>query len=235
MKEEFPYYNPDESVEKKIERLFGPNADPNDPRVKAFREDAEHLRDSWKTGWRPETKPTREQIEAFVITPEKWEGGLKFASAHIGPLITAAAFNRDNAISYREFKVGCAVVGIRPQMPNEEYVVWQGYNFKPQPGYQEGKDERCAERNVLDAAQSELKVICALATFSKESSTGDPTKAHDVLHPCKDCRAMFRQLLQIGFLREDTLIVNANDSGKQIIFKEMTLKELLELYKDDVL
>ena len=173
----------------------------------------------------------RKKINNLEITQEKWQEALFFASEHINDLIMAAKINRDNAFSYREFKVGCAVAGIGS---DGEYVVYQGYNFKPQPGHVEGGEKRCAERNVLDEAQSDTKAVFAIVTVSKEIDTGDPTKAHDALHPCRDCRTMFRELLKSGFLKEDTIILNANDSGEKIITEKRTLKELLDLYSDDI-
>ncbi|MFA6301160.1 MAG: cytidine deaminase [Candidatus Paceibacterota bacterium] len=193
-------------------------------------DDAEAMK---KAGWKPERRPTREEIKRFVITPEKWQEAMNFYHQRKNELIGAAALNRDNAFSYRGFKVGCAVAGMGPKAKDEEYIVWQAGNFKLQPGHVEGKEKRCAERNALDSAQTELKTVFAIATVSKESSTSDPTKAHDVLHPCKDCRQMFRELLKKGFLKDDTIILSANDAQEKIITEETTLKKLLELYNDD--
>src|ERR1035437_8005486 len=94
----------------------------------------------------------RKKINNLEITQGKWQEALFFASEHINDLIMAAKINRDNAFSYREFKVGCAVAGIGS---DGEYVVYQGYNFKPQPGPVGGGEKKCAERNVLDEAQSD--------------------------------------------------------------------------------
>jgi hypothetical protein len=44
---------------------------------------------------------------------------------------------------------------------------------------------------------------------------------------------MLRDLLAEGFLRSDSIICNANDSG-EIRIEERTLKELLALYEDDL-
>jgi hypothetical protein len=83
-------------------------------------------------------------------------------------------------------------------------------------------------------AQENAKVVVAILTISKEKNTGDPTKAVDALHPCKECRDMYRKMIKNGFLKEDTIICSANDSNGEIVTEERTLKELLDLYNDDV-
>ena len=96
-----------------------------------------------------------------------------------------------------------------------------------------GENKLCAERNTLSGARGQAKVIVALVTVSKETDTGDPTKAQGVLPPCKDCRDMFRKYLAEGFMREETIICNVNDAKKELKIEERTLKELLDLYSDD--
>ena len=219
------------SRDEKIKWMVG-----DKPTAEDIRLAEKHIDDTeafFKGGGKLEMRPTRQEIDGFVITPEKWKEALSFYHEHKNELVQAAIFNRKNAVSYRGFKVGCAVAGIGPRMRDGEYGVWQGYNFKPQPGFVEGENKRCAERNVLDGAQTDLKAVFAITTVSKESSTGDPTHGCDVLHPCKDCRVMFKDLIKKGFLREDTIVLSANDSKKEIVTEEKTLKELLDLYQDD--
>jgi cytidine deaminase len=188
-----------------------------------------------------EQRPTRAEIESFEITPERWQVALAYYKEHRDDLIKAAAFSRRHGFSHRTppFKVGAAALAIEPGLEEGEYIVYQAYNFKPFPGEVKGNDKRCAERNALDFARSSAKVVAALVTVSNEVSTGDPTKAHDALHPCQECRGMLRKLLTEGLLREDTVVCNANDSeikdGKGLKIEERTLKELLDLYHDDVL
>lgn len=219
--------------DEKIKQMVGEN--PTDENIRLAEKHIDDTEAFFKAGGKLEMRPSRQELDDFIVTPEQWKEALRFYHEHKNDLIQAAIFNRRNAVSHRPkpFKVGCAASGIGPGMKNGEYVVWQGYNFKPHTGHVKGEDKRCAERNVLEGAQSDVKTVFAIATVSKETSTGDPTKGHDVLHPCKDCRMMYRDLLKQGFLREDTMILNANDSREEIITEERTLKELLDLYKDD--
>ncbi|MBI5220498.1 MAG: hypothetical protein HY978_01515 [Candidatus Liptonbacteria bacterium] len=182
-----------------------------------------------------EMAPSGKELAEFVVAPEQWQDALRYYHEHRSELIQAAAWSRRNAVSHRDppFKVGCAAMGIEPDQAEGEYGVYQAYNFKPAPGETRDEDKRCAERNVLDAARRWAKVIVAIATISREISTGDPTKARRALHPCQDCRNVLRALLQEGFIRADTIICNANDGGPEVLSEERTLQELLELYQDD--
>jgi cytidine deaminase len=221
------------SREERIQQMVGEN--PTEEAVRAANQHLDEAEAMIKAGWNPKGRPTQEEIDNFVITPEQWQEALRFYHERKNDLITAAAFNRENAYSWRNFKVGCAVAGMGPRTPDGEYVVWQGYNVKPAPGPTEGEDKRCAERNELDAAQTELKAVFAITTVSKEADTGgEEMKSHGVLHPCKECRLMFRDLLKKGFLKDDTMLLSVNDADpKNLKAQEMTMKELLELYKDD--
>jgi len=184
-----------------------------------------------------EMPPTRAEAEMFEVTPAMWSDAVEFYRDHRNELIAAAAQARDKAVSYREvpFKVGAAVLAIEAGQEAGDYVVYQAANFKPEPKPVSGREKRCAERNVLDAAQTHATVVAALVTVSTELSTGDATKAHDALHPCRDCRDMLRQLLAEGFVRDDTVVCNANDADKKkTCYEERKLGDLLTLYEDDL-
>ena len=183
---------------------------------------------------RIEMPPKKEEMKSFQVTQEHWASALQYYREHRDDLIKAAVFSRKNAISHRNppFKVGCAVLGIEPDLPGGNYGVYQSYNFKPFNVPVAGDDKRCAERNALNLARRSAKVVAAIVTVSKETSTGDTTKAHDALHPCRECRDLFRALLDEGFLREDTMICNANDGDGELKVEERTLRELLDLYAD---
>ena len=192
-------------------------------------EEDEAIREMFK-----QRRPTPEELDSFVVSPERWNSALEIYRENRLAIIKGAALIRENAVSYRGFKVGCVAVGIEPNTSENEVAVYTGYNVKRQPGEVRGENKHCAERNVLSAARGQAKVIVALVTVSKEVHTDDPTKAiHGVLHPCKDCRDMFREYLTEGFMREDTILCNVNDSEReQLKIEERTPKELLDLYAD---
>jgi len=178
-------------------------------------------------------RPTRGQIENFSISPKMWAKALQYCDEHKEELVRAAAFSQRHAVSHRAFQVGCAAIGLGPNLEEGEYIVRQAYNFTPTPKFRKGSEKRCAERNALEAAQSDCKAVLGIATSSRGVYTGDSTKAHNALHPCRDCRDYYRDLLRRGFLREDTRILSGNNSGEETLIETRTLKELLNLYLDD--
>lgn len=148
---------------------------------------------------------------------------------------------RDNAVSYRNppFKVGCAVMAIKPGLKEGRYEVYSGYNFKPARKKETGSAKKCAERNAVDSALRDgSSLIVAIVIVSKETDAGNGNKVDSVLHSCQECRNMFRELMETGILRGESIMCNVNDAKKPgedtPIIKERTLKQLLELYKDDV-
>ncbi len=154
-------------------------------------------------------------------------------------LITAAAQERDWAFSYRGFHVGASVMTM-PGDGKRDYSIFTGHNFKDKekPSFK-GSQKKCGERAAVGKAiDNDAELIVAMVTVSKESSTGDAHE-HDALHPCADCRAMLRALLDKGILRGDSIMCNVNDSktdkdGKWVE-EERTVDQLLALYEDEVL
>src|SRR3989338_1717449 len=138
----------------------------------------EALRETFKK----DRRPTPEELANFVVTKEHWDAALRLYHRDHQWMIVAAAKSRDRAVSHRGFKVGASAIGIEPNLPPGEPVLYYSSNFKLFPGEVKGKDKRCAERNVLDAAWGQAKVIVALVTVSKEIHTGDLAKSHDVIH-----------------------------------------------------
>lgn len=191
----------------------------------------------------PEARSTPEQMRDYEIPPERWAEALRYYDEHRMELIKAAAFTRNTATSHRDFKVGAAIMTIEPNLPEDEYGVYTSHNLNPYPGFNKKQGEKaCAERTGLKIAKDWSKGVVSITTVSKEISTGDHTKAHDALHPCLECRTMLRDLLKEGFIREDTVVCNVNDSRKEVrmdsttedvAIEERTVKELLELYQND--
>ena len=78
------------------------------------------------------------------------------------------------------------------------------------------------------------KLIVAIVAVSSETSTGEQTKEHGVVHSCRDCRDKIREMIAKGILRGDSIICNVNDSKirEQELAEEMKiavrLKKLCE-------
>ena len=192
--------------------------------------------DAIREMFKKDQRPTPAELENFVVTSEYWNRAVELYREDMGGIrwmMAEAAKSRDKATSYRGFLVGASAMGIEPNFSPDEPVLYHSGNFKYSPGEVRGEDKRCAERNVLDAARGQAKVIVAVVIVSKETNTGDELGPHDVLHPCRDCREMFRKYLAEGFMREDTILCNVNDANPEIKMEERTLKELLALYESD--
>ena len=189
-------------------------------------------------------RPTPEEMKEYIVTPQRWGEALRYSEGHQIELIKAAAFSRNTATSHRDFKVGAAIMTIEPNLPEDEYGVYTSHNLNPYPGFNEGREKACAERMGIEAAKSWAKGVVSITTVSKELTTGDPTKAHDALHPCLECRTMLRSLLEEGLIKEDTIVCNVNDAKEEVgmdstledvAIEKRTIKELLDLYEDDEL
>lgn len=145
--------------------------------------------------------------------------------------------NRNYAVSYRAkpFRVGCAALTLDPDLPDDQPAIHPGANYKPT----KEAVKRCAEKHAIEGAIAyKTKLIIAIAIVSEEETTGDGDKSCGALHPCLECRKMYRELKGKGILRDDSIICSANDSeidveGMPSVIKEMSVKDLLELYKDD--
>ncbi len=155
-------------------------------------------------------------------------------------MIQAAALDRELAISYRNppFKVGAAIMSKEPNQGPGQYSIYSGHNETPTKAFREGVAKRCAEKQALEQALAhQTNMVVAIVSVSKEISTGDSSQAHDALHPCGECRKMIRQMKAEGLLSDESIICNVNDSrlgpDGQWAQEERTVKDLLELYKDE--
>jgi cytidine deaminase len=179
------------------------------------------------------------KIDELMVAPEIWEKALKYFHHRRDYFIEMARHVRNKGVSHRRphpFQVGCVALGIEPDsIKGVKYEPHEMYNFKVQPGPRTGRYKRCAERGALEIARNFSKVIAAIITVSTETNTGDPSKTEGrVLHPCFDCRNMYRGLLRGGFIREDTIICMVNDANDQTVIEETTVGKLLSIYQDDL-
>lgn len=106
--------------------------------------------------------------------------------------------------SYREFKVGCAVLAF--DEPSMRTGIYLGGNFTPY----EGAEWNCAEKRALQRVENYgFSEVLALAVSGPPqvdvSGVEFPT-----LHPCHKCRAM---LEQSSLVQSDTLIATSTPSG----------------------
>ncbi|MBI4262504.1 hypothetical protein HY624_03190 [Candidatus Uhrbacteria bacterium] len=148
---------------------------------------------------------------------------------HKQDLKVTASRIRDEAVSYREFKVGCALLAEAPEGKTVDYTIHFGYNFKPV----KGSEKLCAERNAFESAIGDQSPhIIAIVTVSQETSTGDPNQSHSVLHPCDMCRTMLMDYRERGVISGDTIICCVNDGEGTEAEEECTVDQLLARYND---
>lgn len=152
------------------------------------------------------------------------------------------------AQSYRHFNVGCVVLA-RNESDDPavravgNFLVPVGANIKERPGQQVGEDKLCAERTALNQTIVEGSTpVVGLVIASNELQPDEMSGVcSPTLHPCEECRKMFKQLMEIGMLRPDTQIVSVkykveikNDARhcSQEAIERHTLKQLLELHEN---
>jgi len=135
----------------------------------------------------------------------------KFESARFR-LIQLARHNWENAVSYRSrpFKVGCAVLAWHPL---DGWIEIGAYNYKPIKRVERGDAKKCAERMALRMAEAnESTKIAAIVTVCDQQSVDtDQPLEHGVLHPCDECRALFRELDEKKLIDDNTILYNLHD------------------------
>jgi cytidine deaminase len=118
-----------------------------------------------------------------------------------------AATARDLGISYRGFKVGAVLIGIREQVCADDHpwVITCGANWKPNPE----SEKKCSEDAATEIALSR-RLSHALGYFvSAIPQTDDESRtAQDVLTPCGKCRQQIRAHMsgEDPIIQKDTFI-----------------------------
>ena len=164
------------------------------------------------------------EIPRVRIDPVEFKRALDFLdSTPEAPIVLAAMARDQGAFSYRDFLVGAAVcTEVGPEnayltkFPNDAYQTHYAGNFKGVPGPKRPSIDECAERKaIIKALMENPKFIFAIYTVSKEMGVDSNEIAqHDILHPCAECREMFRKLLKEGIMSPATRMVNVKDNGK---------------------
>ncbi len=162
------------------------------------------------------------EIPKNRIDPVEFKETLDFLDRTPESPILLAAMARDHgAFSWRDFLVGCAVcsvvdTGDAVGSDKDRIRINFDGNSKKAPGPKNPETDKCAERKAIEKAlRQNPKFIAAIFTVSKETGVDSSEIArHDVLHPCAECRELFRRLLQEGIMSPATRMVNVKDNGK---------------------
>jgi cytidine deaminase len=115
------------------------------------------------------------------------------------------------AFSYRNFKVGCAVLAFSRQQQYltgfkvAGYKVFTGFNVKPQAG--DGPNIH-AEEIAIGAARSEgYDTIVAIIVVGETQEDHASGRTMPTLHPCGRCRALLAALPEV---KNTTIILTAH-------------------------
>lgn len=129
------------------------------------------------------------------------------------------------AVSYRGFHVGAAACASAAD--GRQGIFFAG-NYKPY----EGGPRECAEARVASFAEEhKYDRIHAMFLYGPDNFLDvDPFSTSTTLHPCGvTCRPMFRDHLDTGLFRKDTVLVTESYAGKR---EAMDLASLLELHAE---
>lgn len=178
----------------------------------------------------PEIFLTNHDLDRFTqlldkdIKPEGYELGL-VALASINNLIwavRAAAKSSEQAVSWRNYRVGAVAIAYNLEAPAMGIVV--GANFKPDRTT--GLNLHAEQIALAKARQHHLNKVMALAVWGDPNDeNANPTKA-PTLRPCRRCSDMFD--IAPAVLPE-TFILGGNSDWSVCEF--YTVKELSDYYK----
>lgn len=130
----------------------------------------------------------------------------------------------ERATSWRNFRVGCALFAFKTVAYSaaERWRVFTGSNIKIT------KDSRpvCAEQIAIGTArEAGYDRIIGLVIAGKPQPEEENSEQHLTLHPCKECRRVFKNLSEIS---PDTLIITILPEGDT--YEVHTFEELLKIH-----
>lgn len=139
-------------------------------------------------------------------------------------LIERARKVAEMASSYRDFKVGCAILVWRPegQTTLDHYSILTAANVKPRPD----GPKACAEQTVVCYAMSNgwTRVI-AMAVAGEPQADEKSGLTPPTLHPCWLCRTLLKSL---PIVSDDTIVLTAHNHAGTV--EDHTFKEVLEIH-----
>ncbi len=158
--------------------------------------------------------PEEEQLQRFHET-------LSFM------VVRAREAAAERATSWRNFRVGCALFAFKTVAYSaaERWKIFTGSNIKIT------KDSRtiCAEQIALGAArEAGYDRIIGMVIAGNPQPEEDNPKQYPTLHPCKECRRVFKHLPEIS---SDTIILTILPEGET--YEVHSFEELLKVHGED--
>jgi hypothetical protein len=160
------------------------------------------------------------------LTPEVIERGrLEYLRRKLD-LIKGSIDFQGKGESYRGFRVGASVLADDPHL-KDRYESYVTHNWKPIEHRQIGWDKLCAETSGLNIALHDKKeYIPALVTSCNRLDIGDENKSDKVLHPCENCRNIFREMIKQNKMSPETIVLCVNNAkpGQEDLPKDDPLR-----------
>lgn len=141
-------------------------------------------------------------------------------------LIVRAQEARENASSYRNFHVGCAVWAFKTDAIEVEgrWAVFTGSNIK----VADGARPVCAEQLALGAAKSAgYDRIIAMVIVGEPQEDAESGLQSNTLHPCGECRKIFQAASEVS--SETLLLMFTPDEQTE---EHFSVGELLVLHQN---
>ena len=181
-----------------------------------------------------------QESEPVQLSPEELESsfdsGRKEFYKNVGKMTLDAVLKHPEAISYRGLLVASSVIA-ENSYAEGGYQIESSHNMKPFEIKQYSWDKMCAENNVcteviLDGAE----YIPGIIVVSHHEKIGDnpEDKIHNgkALHCCKNCRNLFRALIEKGIMSKQTRIRFVNDES--LVFEdENDIQEFKGVLQED--
>lgn len=157
------------------------------------------------------------------INPERKAAGKEEYEKRINRMVLEAILKHIQAVSYRAFRVGCSVLADNPRVKGN-YEVRSDHNFKPWENAEYGWDKLCAENNATAMAIVHgAEYIPAIVVASHHKEIGekpeDDTHSQKALHSCRNCRNLFRELIEQGIMSDETIIRFVDDG--ELIYEDL--------------
>lgn len=139
-------------------------------------------------------------------------------------VIRAREAAAERATSWRNFRVGCALYAFKTVAYSaaERWKIFTGSNIKIT------KDSRpiCAEQIALGAArEAGYDRIIGIVISGNPQPEEENSAQHPTLHPCEECRRVFKSLSEMS---SDTLIITILSEGDT--YEVHTFEELLKIH-----
>ena len=142
-------------------------------------------------------------------------------------IVKARAAAEERATSWRNFRVGCALYAFKTVAYSaaERWKIFTGSNIK----ITEDSRPVCAEQIAVGAArEAGYDRIIGMVIAGKPQPEEENSNQYPTLHPCKECRRVFKSLPEIS---SDTIILTILPEDDT--YEVHTFEELLKIHGED--